>query len=643
MRLFASMRRFLGGRVGLLLAASLLCLQAPTAFSQVPSGQFSYSFNVPNGTLLSTHAPELVADPHLVIQNNRLNGSLTWWGAATLVHPNVTANQLVQFRIAGAVNGYTYISLRASNSNRYFVQFTSNSVALYKGVGTNQTLLNSTPTTVATGDVIRVTAVGSELRVLINNQLRIAVNDTSFPTGSVGFALYDASNALDDLMIGSFSVATSPPPPLPPAMPTVNITPTPNPPSTAAFVNEFAQAKPFANNQNAQVPNFLSPGSASNVVPHYGGSTPQTGLFAQGQGATAAPGVGRAVDCEINPQTGTPYNLQECEAIRFMRQSPSARPQFNVNRANAFIAGTEAYKADPALALGPNALAGSYSACTTSTQTTPPSTRTEICHDHSTISDTICSVGRTITVDPHHLYQCVEQLFTLTAPTCTVPREIDFDIFQNWQCAQSPNTLNTQTCRRTLLVSITTQDNCELATVIHQAALPFEYDFRRGLDLYTTGGVARVMCNFLTEDKIDLRMFYGDVVQGQYGSGATYQPPPDLNLLPNTLGPLEVYINEPVERQIGQTGGQTIWVTGGCSVSPFRPPSCSFTINIHQQYSTYQSCNDNGCVDVPACTVDALGRCARLESTQLNFTKPSRTAIISETFDNQCVALEARQ
>jgi hypothetical protein len=629
----------------------LSCL--PTlGFAQAPPGQFSYSFNVPNGTPLSSAAPELVGDPYLLVKNNRLEGSATWWGAAQLVHPSVTPNQIVQFRITGAVNGYSYIRLRYSYSsqnyqaNQYYVNFHSGGVSLYKGAGWTNTLLGSAQTTIATGDTIKATAVGNDLKVFINNQLKLSVNDASFPTGGVAFALYDGSNSLDDLIIGSFRVFTPPPDPPGPPMPSVVIRPTPNPPPTADFINQFAQAKPFANDQNLLVPNFLSAGSAASVVPHYGGATPQSGLYAQGQGSTAAPGVGRAVDCEINPQTGTRYTLQECDAIRFMRQSPAARPQFTVNRANAFIAGTEAYKVDPAAALGPNTLPGNYSACVPTTQTTPPSTRTEICHDYATLSDTVCSVGRTITVDPHNLYQCVEQLFTLTAPTCKIPREVDFDILQNWQCVQSPNTLSNQTCKRTRLITITNQDSCAIGTITHQSGFPFEYRYRRGLDLYTSGGVARIYCNYLAENKIDLRLFYGDVDQGQYGSGADYLPPPNLGLLPNNLGALQVNTSEPVDRMIASTGGFDVWVQGGgqCATAPLgQAPVCTFTIILRQTYSTYEVCNEGGCYQQPVCTPDINGQCQLLESTAMTFNKPTQLAIVNESIDNQCVGLEARQ
>jgi hypothetical protein len=635
-----------------LLTGFLVCVAPALALSQAPPGQFSYSFNVPDGTLVSAAAPELVVDPYLVINSNRLNGSLTWWGSASLVHPSVTANQIVQFKIAGAVNGYTYIRLRYSYSsttysaNQYYLNFTNTGVSLYKGAGWTNTLLGSSLTSIATGDTIKATAVGNDIKVFINNQLKITVNDASYPTGGVGFALYDGSNSLDDLVIGSFRAFTPPPEPPGPPMPSVVITPTPNPPPTAAFIAQFAQAKPFANDQNLLVPNFLSAGSAAAVVPNYGGATPQTSLYAAGQGSTAAPGVGRAVDCEINPQTGTPYTLQECDAIRFMRQSPGARPQFTVNRANAFIAGTEAYKVNPESALGTNALAGSYSACVPTTQTTPPSTRTEICNDYSTLGNTMCSVGRTITVDPHNLYQCVEQLFTLTGPTCKIPREVDFDVFQNWQCVQTPNTLSNQTCRRTRLITVTNQDSCALATVTHESGFPFEYNYRRGLDLYYNGGVARVYCNYLTENKIDLRMFYGDVVQGQYGSGAVYAPPPNLSLLPNNVGAMQVNTAEPVDRVIGSTGSFDVWVQAGgqCAAAPLgQAPVCTFTIYLRQPYSTYEVCNEGGCFQQPVCTPDENGYCPLVDSTTMTFNKPTQLVIVNESIDNQCVGLEARQ
>jgi hypothetical protein len=76
----------------------------------------------------------------------------------------------------------------------------------------------------------------------------------------------------------------------------------------------------------------------------------------------------------------------------------------------------------------------------------------------------VCSIGRIITVDAHHLYQCAEQLQNLAASMCSIPREVVVAASYNYQCDTSPKQLASATCSR--ILSVTGAPSCTIGQVI---------------------------------------------------------------------------------------------------------------------------------------------------------------------------------
>jgi hypothetical protein len=386
----------------------------------------------------------------------------------------------------------------------------------------------------------------------------------------------------------------------------------------------------------------INPTSAG-TIPNYSATNAQSGLFNNGTGATAGPGLAKALNCATAPSGNNGFTAQECEAINFMRQAPPARPQYTINRNEAFISNNQNAINNPTSVLGAGTNSGTYSACTTTTQTTPAQFRTETCHDFSQLSDNKCIVGRVITVDASHLYQCAEQLQNLSTSTCTVPRELIIGRAFNYECEQSPKQLGTQNCVRNLSVTVVQRPSCALGDVLAQKGMPFGYQFQSGLDLYTDGGVARANCSYLNSPTVEFGLFYGSVLESQYGSGSTNNPPPNINLLPNlvTVTADEV---EPADRIIGTVGSATIVVRGGsnCYAGP-RTYNCAFTLDLHETPVQVETCNENGCTTGNNCTLNALGLCTPVKQrVVLGFEKPNIAFVETENWDNQCVGLEAR-
>jgi hypothetical protein len=440
------------------------------------------------------------------------------------------------------------------------------------------------------------------------------------------------------------------------------------------FGTVFNDAKNWSTQRNANTPGSTAPGQSlvpgaqatvngttgQTEVPYYTGTTaqPQSQLFSNGQGATIAPGLQRTTDCATLPSTGTGFTRQECEAINFMQGAPTSRPQFTVNRNEAMIANTRGGVVVPSSALGAtnSTLQGNYSHCTPTSVTTPITYRTEICTDTLSGVDSRCSVGQQVTVDAHHLYQCAEQLQNLTTPTCRVPAVVEVDHFRNFDCTQSQRQLGTATCNRDLIVNVTYFDSCTLSNKVGQADVQFGYSYERGNDLYLRGGAIRPYCNYLVQDQLDMKWFFGSLYQGSYGSGAVFNPGPDSNLLPMT-GNAIVYIDEPVDRRLTNPltdSDHSVYVAAGSRC--YRSPSAtvntpaaekicdiSLIFAYEPAVAPFSEYGDPG-IAVCGNGLPGIrdGWCSEKRST-VSFTKPHKSYTVTDNWNNACLPLEARQ
>jgi hypothetical protein len=421
-------------------------------------------------------------------------------------------------------------------------------------------------------------------------------------------------------------------------------------PST--FGSVFNDAKAWAAQRNSATPGSTDPSGVTQVpgtnatvnsssgqanVPHFATSGTQSQYFSAGQGQTNAPGQQRTVDCANMPSSVTGISRQECEAINFMQRAPTTRPQFSVNRNEALISNTRASVRNPPAALGASngTLQGNYSQCVPTTVTSPITYRTEICTDNQSAVDSRCSVGQQIVVDAHHLYQCAEQLQNLTSSTCRVPDIVEVDRTMNFACTESLRQLGVQSCNQTLLVQVTSADNCTIGDKVGEVGGGWGYTTRNGPDLYTGGLIVRAYCNFLTQDLVDIKYFYGDINEGDYGSGASFSPPPDITLVPNS-GSVVANLSEPVERllQGGLTGyfrgrGIGLYASGQC-----QGDACDYTLVVRGMVQPNTGLS---------CYVGSTDTCTIRQSQRITFTKPKKVFVATDTWSNDCAALEARR
>ncbi len=189
--------------------------------------------------------------------------------------------------------------------------------------------------------------------------------------------------------------------------------------------------------------------NATAAVPGYGQATNQAGLFQGGMGQLSGPGVAKVMDCSSQTPDADAFRRQECDAVNFVARNPSVRPAFSIDRAtDPLITRNNAIAANPATQLTGVNIGAATEQCRVVTQTTPAVFSTEICTEYRPVTSNYCSTARQISVDQHHLYQCVEQMQTLSNASCYIGQQIAVSTSYNYQCNQTVQGYETLSCRR---------------------------------------------------------------------------------------------------------------------------------------------------------------------------------------------------
>jgi hypothetical protein len=185
------------------------------------------------------------------------------------------------------------------------------------------------------------------------------------------------------------------------------------------------------------------------MVPGYGQSASQSQLFQGGQGQLSGPGVTKVTDCAGQTPDADAYRRQECDAVNFVARNPSLRPAFSIDRAtDPLISRANAIASNPTLQFTGINVGSSTEQCRVVTDTTPATFTTEICTEYRPVTSNLCSTARQIAVDQNHLYQCVEQMQTLSNASCTIGQQIAVSTSHNYQCNQTVQGYETLSCRR---------------------------------------------------------------------------------------------------------------------------------------------------------------------------------------------------
>ena len=197
----------------------------PSASAVTISASYTESFTGVAGALSGTWAQQRTSGTINRTGSGTGAGSINakdlfaFWSGNTFNN-----DQYSQVRItSGLASSYQYVTIivRASGKgeglyNGYL--FYTDGLAgaghteVAKNINGSQITLRSFPTTFASGDVIKIDAVGATITCYKNGVAVGSITDTSLPSGAAGVGVYGSSVRIDDWEGGSYGAATPPAP-----------------------------------------------------------------------------------------------------------------------------------------------------------------------------------------------------------------------------------------------------------------------------------------------------------------------------------------------------------------------------------------------------------------------------------------------
>ena len=215
-------------------------------------------------------------------------------------------------------------------------------------------------------------------------------------------------------------------------------------PVEQAFIDGQAAAQSATSSASTNITNGTIATTVNSFDPsyyNYSGTAPEAGYFMGGSGDTITPGAGKVTACQTGPVNPNAFLQQNCEAINYMVQNPTTRPQFTINPDDPMILNSKQITANAgtlaAQSLGfadPSAV-GSFTACQTTTTSTSPTYTAEVCNEYLSSTTSMCIVGRDVVVDAQ----------------------------SNFQCNETANAYETSTCNKTLNVTMNSLPSCSVS------------------------------------------------------------------------------------------------------------------------------------------------------------------------------------
>ena len=219
-------------------------------------------------------------------------------------------------------------------------------------------------------------------------------------------------------------------------------------PMTAA--QAFAEGKALGQGATGAAAGNITNGTIANTVNsfnpqyyQYSTTAPETQYFQGGNGDTHTPGANKITSCANDPANPDKFLQQNCDAISYMAQNPTTRPQFTINPNDPMILNSRQITANAgtlaAQSLGfadPSAM-GSFTACQTTTTSTSPTYTTEVCNEYLSSTTNMCIVGRDVVVDAQSNFQCNETANAYQTSTCD--KTLNVTVTQPQPIAATPN------------------------------------------------------------------------------------------------------------------------------------------------------------------------------------------------------------
>lgn len=186
------------------------------------------------------------------------------------------------------------------------------------------------------------------------------------------------------------------------------------------LADAFSQGGQLGRSGNAQARGSVTDDAARSTVPNYTTNPPQTSLY--GSGGLSAPAGAAVGNCALTPGQGSSYADQACNATNFSQTNPGQRPNFTIGPNDPLLVRSKAIANDPQSIAGN--IAGSYSACTTQTATSPDIYETRTCNQYRTFETLTCN--KILIVTPYQTPGCSPGQFLTRVTADPCPGCIDY-------------------------------------------------------------------------------------------------------------------------------------------------------------------------------------------------------------------------
>lgn len=236
-------------------------------------------------------------------------------------------------------------------------------------------------------------------------------------------------------------------------------------------------------------------------VPGYNTTAPEQTYFGGGNGNVSGPTSAKLASC------GTSTSA-ECVAIRLMQHKSSTANPVTINPLDPLIVNARAVKSNPAPTLGATAAVfvepPTGPACLPGSSTTGTGSVIETCESNSSMTDVTCQ------------------------------KPLDFEIKPWWSytCEKSTQIVTQATCDKILQVTVDWVPNCALGENVAEVGFGWDYHYRSGHDLYGNGGAVRAKCYPAQASTVRMTLWGGDASESAFGSGANFNPPPQIAQIP---------------------------------------------------------------------------------------------------------------
>lgn len=382
-----------------------------------------------------------------------------------------------------------------------------------------------------------------------------------------------------------------------------------------AGADAFAAGATYGTDNAGVTSGKINSTNATDLIPGYTGTAPSaadgldaTGLYGGGKNNLLVPGVTRNTTCLAMTGNTDQKEQAACDAVKVMND---ANPNpYSFAKADPLLSRATSVYADPVTVLTDKGMSIpiSETACTTEVVNIPPETRTEVCQEYLTEAPVTCSLTRVVEVDKDYLYQCT---------TAT-------------------SRINTYPCSKTLTVTVTIDQTC-VPTTWYAAGSVY-------------AAVVDAYCDPTNTNTIRLRFTPSGL------SGVCLIGYADMPITPFVIS---------TANEATSWWTNTCDIYGNCTNTFHVRPAITLAINHWKGACTVGSAigymaGTHGCVG-NTCTyylrswdvgwgsaisgdhVTSSGpRWGHIFGTTHSFAKPNRTVNTSDSWDDQCVALEAK-